>query len=64
MTRYDFQAVNARGIVLRTFDNLQTARKWAREHASEHDGLCIQSVVVTVRTQVVYRPKSYLQEVA
>lgn len=64
MVRYDFHCSNARGVLIHTFGDLQTARKWAREHAAEHDGLRVECVTTTVSSQVVFRPRSYLREVA
>ena len=57
MTTYDFHAVNRLGVLLHTFGDLQTARRWVRENASDHDGLHVQSVTVTTVKRVVYRPQ-------
>ncbi len=56
MTRVDFHVVNARDVVIRTFDELPMARKWVREHAPEHDGLHVVEVTTIVQRRRVYRP--------
>lgn len=61
---YDFRAVNAKGVTLRTFGDLNTARKWARQNAAEHDGLRIECVTTIVTARTVYTPRSYLREIA
>lgn len=58
MTRYDFSAVNCRGVTVRTFGDLETARKWVREHKVEHDGLHVVCVTTTTRVETVYRPRA------
>lgn len=55
--RYDFQARNRLGVVLRTFGDLETARRWAKEHQAEHDGVHVVAVTVITTERVVYRPQ-------
>lgn len=64
MTRLDFEAVNARGVTIRTFDRLELAKAWVREHAPEHDGLHVQAVTTTTRREAVYHPRANLRVVA
>ena len=56
--RYTFEAVNARGVTIRTFSDLDIARRWVRDHAPEHDGLRVECVTVVTTRNVVYRPRS------
>lgn len=64
MTRFDFNAVNARGVVVRSFSTLDLARAWVREHAADHAGLHAVCVTTTIRAEVVYRPRAHLRIVA
>ncbi|MEI6439022.1 MAG: hypothetical protein WCO83_02345 [Alphaproteobacteria bacterium] len=58
MTRVDYYAVNSRGTILRTFDTLETARKWVKAHHVEHVGLVVEEVTVTTSRRRVYRPNA------
>lgn len=58
----DFEAVNARNITIRTFGDLETARRWVKEHAPEHDGLHVDEVTTQVSRRRVYRPAIRLVE--
>jgi hypothetical protein len=60
-TTYDFEAVNAAGVTVATFNHLDVARRWVRENAALHDGLRVECVTRTVRRQVVYRPRGSLR---
>lgn len=42
--RVDYEALNGRGVLLRTFSNLKLARSWMRMNASKHEGLHIDAV--------------------
>jgi hypothetical protein len=55
MTTSGYEAVNARGVILCTFSELDLARAWVRERAAEHSGLHL--VEVTVLKRPVYRPR-------
>jgi hypothetical protein len=57
MCRTDFEAVNARGVTIRTFGDLDHARRWVREHAPEHDGLHVDEVTTQVSRRRVFRPQ-------
>lgn len=52
--RTDYQAVNARRVVLYTFSDVAKGRAWVRENAHLHDGLALEEVALTARR--VYRP--------
>lgn len=53
--RTDFAAVNGKGVTLYTFNDLQSARAWARDNAARHDGLRIEQVTLVAAT--VYTPR-------
>lgn len=57
MTRVDFHAVNARGVVLFTSSDIDIARSWVRVRAAEHDDLHVEEVVTMVQRRTVYRPR-------
>jgi hypothetical protein len=61
---YNFEAVNARGVTVATFGDLDLARRWVRDHHYEHDGLRVECVTVTTRREVVYRPRGVLRLVS
>lgn len=54
--RTDYQAVNAAGVTLRTFDRQDAARAWVKDNALLHDGLYLEEVTITARR--VYRPRA------
>ena len=54
--RTDFAAVNARGVTVRTFNDLPTARRWAWRNALLHRGLHVREVTVTVQDRWLYTP--------
>lgn len=56
--RRDFEATNSRGVILRTFSDLDLARAWVRERACEHDGLHLVESITIKRP--VYRPRLQL----
>ena len=56
--RIDYEAVNARGVVLSTFSDLAMARAFVRDRACVHDGLHVVEVTVTRRP--AYRPRLML----
>lgn len=62
MSRVDFEATNARGVVIRTFGDFAHAKRWVAEHASEHDGLHVVEVTTTRRP--AYRPRAQLRLVS
>jgi hypothetical protein len=64
MTTYDFEAVNAAGVTVATFGDLDLARRWVRDNAHQHNGLRVECVTTTVRREVLYRPRAHLREVA
>lgn len=51
----DWRAVNSAGVVLYSFGDRDSGRKWVRENAYRHDGLRLEKVVVSVQTD--YRPR-------
>jgi len=57
MTRIDFHAVNARGVVLFTSSDIEIARSWVRVRAPEHDDLHVEEVVTTIHRRRVYTPR-------
>jgi hypothetical protein len=58
MTRVDYEAVNARGVTLCTFQDLDMAKAWVRERYAEHEGLHV--VETTITRKPVYRPRLQL----
>ncbi|MFN4296760.1 MAG: hypothetical protein ACK4FB_07940 [Brevundimonas sp.] len=54
--RTDYQAVNAAGVTLRTFDRQDAARAWVKDNAMLHDGLYLEEVTIMARR--VYRPRA------
>ena len=54
--RTDYQAVNANGVVLFTFNDRDAARAWVRDNAYRHDGLMLERVEVIAHRD--YRPRS------
>ena len=54
VVRTDWQAVNAKGAILYTFNDIARARAWVRENAALHDGLVLEEVSLVARR--VYRP--------
>lgn len=55
MKRTDYRAVNARGLVLRTFADRELGRTWVKENACRHDGLVLRAVTVIERSRIDYR---------
>lgn len=53
--RTDWQAVNALGVTVRTFDREDVARAWVKDNALLHDGLYLEEVTIMARR--VYRPR-------
>lgn len=53
LVRTDWQAVNGKGVVLYTFNDVAKGRAWVRDNAALHDGLILEEVSVTARR--VYR---------
>lgn len=56
-SRTDWQAVNSRGTVLRTFADRDLARSWVKANVADHDGLVVAEVTTTVERRVDYRPR-------
>jgi hypothetical protein len=54
--RTDYAAYNARGVQVRTFNDLPRARAWVRDNASLHVGLHLQEVSLVARK--IYTPRS------
>jgi len=54
VVRTDWQAVNSKGVVLYSFNDIARGRAWVRENASLHDGLVLEEVALVARR--VYRP--------
>lgn len=54
--RTDYQAVNDRGTVLRTFGLRKDAQAWARANAATFPSVQVNEVTVTTTTRRVYRP--------
>lgn len=50
----DFRAVNAVGLTLMTFNDIARARKWVRENAAKHSGLCVVEAITSTRLRKVY----------
>ena len=55
-TTTDYQATNARGVIIQTFSDADLARKFARDNQHLHTGLTIQTRTVTVETRRFYTP--------
>lgn len=51
--REDYEAVNGRGVLIRTFDTLTLARSWMRQNAHLHEGLHIDAVERERRRETV-----------
>lgn len=56
LIRTDYQAVNANGVVLFTFNDRDAARAWVRDNACRHDGLCLERIEILAHRD--YRPRS------
>jgi hypothetical protein len=54
--RTDYAAFNARGVQVRTFNDLPHARAWVRNNAVLHEGLHLQEVSLVARK--IYTPRS------
>ena len=61
MTTYDFEAVNAAGVTVATFNHIDVARRWVRENTALHNGLRVECVTRTIRREIVYRPRATLR---
>jgi hypothetical protein len=55
-TRIDYAAVNAKGVVLYTFNDAAKARAWVRNSAALHDGLHVREITVTTQSRKIYSP--------
>ncbi len=53
--RTDWQAVNAHGVVLYSFNDFEIGRDWVKRNAALHDGLELREVALVSRR--VYRPR-------
>lgn len=56
VVRTDWQAVNGKGVVLYTFNDVAKGRAWVRDNAALHDGLILEEVQLVARR--VYRAPS------
>ncbi|CAN7173168.1 hypothetical protein [Brevundimonas sp. LjRoot202] len=55
-TRIDYAAVNARGVILRTFNDAAKGRAWVRENAALHADLHLQELTTVQIARRIYRP--------
>lgn len=53
----DYCAVNSRGCTVKTFSDLELARKWVADNAHLHDGLHVVEVIISARKRRVYTPR-------
>lgn len=47
--RTDWQAVNGKGVVLYTFNDVAKGRAWVRDNSALHEGLILEVIEVTAR---------------
>lgn len=54
-----FNAVNYRGVIVRSFNDEKRARVWVKDHASDHEGLHLRrlrTIEEVIYTPAVSRP--------
>jgi hypothetical protein len=55
--RTDFHAVNCLGTTLSTFDNIESARAWAKRMVERFPSIRIERVTYSVERELVFRPR-------
>jgi len=53
----DLQAINGRGLLIRTFGDRKIARRWVVQNAALHDGLRLEEVTVSVVRRRLFTPR-------